>query len=148
MVVTPHALVGAATSRLCNSSAEAFGLGVVSHLLSDKIPHTDYECFSKKGFLKLAADFGCATLLLNEVQCDQKGLWGALGGITPDLLTAPGRKLHIPGTRSLTRFHDWNHTKNDRKGKSNIATQAALALLGSAIYLLLEGKRVEKKYLT
>ena len=42
MILTSHAVVGAALSKVTSSIPGAFALGVISHYLTDAIPHYDY----------------------------------------------------------------------------------------------------------
>lgn len=85
--------------------------------------------------MRLATDFAAAGLLLRLVGSDRRALIGALGGIAPDMVSAPGRRFGIPGTRTLVGLHDWNHTRNERQGAANIATQALLTLAAAGFYL-------------
>lgn len=84
MMMTTHALFGAALGRLAGNRPAAFLLGVASHALGDVLPHNEFP-------LKTDAPIAAATLAL---LCLRYGLTsaelaGALGGIAPDTEHVP-----------------------------------------------------------
>lgn|SRR5690554_6246824 len=111
MVVSIHALAGAALGALTGHPAAAFVTGLVSHAALDAVPHTDYRTAGPgvvDGLLGLA--------FLTWLGIAQPGgelavaaLWGGIGGMLPDTEVAvshiffKGRmKMHFPSHTGLT----------------------------------------------
>ena len=111
MLLTSHALVGAAISVATGDPYAGFAGGVLSHHLLDMVPHFDQGTFrlersrapyltinnkytrfpfNKRDWLILFADFATAGILLSIIfKLLPPNLWpliffGALGGIVPD----------------------------------------------------------------
>lgn len=79
MMMTTHALLGAALGRLTRHRPLAFLLGVASHAAGDVLPHREQP-------LSLDAPLAAATLLLlgRRYGWNSPEAWGAAGGIAPD----------------------------------------------------------------
>lgn len=125
----PHATVGAALGARASSPFSAFLLGVASHFALDAIPHVDYSMDGRAGKLRL---FGDAALSAGAVSLiarrNRNAFWGALGGITPDLISFSQRGLSL----GSTSWHDFAHGRPARPVPS---FAAQLALSAGAILL-------------
>ena len=131
MIVAVHAFTGAALSRLCRTSGQAFALGFASHLVADAVPHRDLDV-PTEGALVLAA-LACIGLAHGV---SSREFVGALGAVAPDLENAVARALDIPDEKLLLPTHNRYHgVKVD-----NVAGQIALALGCIAILALPVGE--------
>lgn len=110
MMITPHAVVGAAVGSVVETPALAFLLGFVSHHILDALPHIDLNnlyddsqdsnlCYNWIDYLVIGIDALIALLVLAvfyQSATDQIASsasahsaafwWGALGGVFPDLI--------------------------------------------------------------
>ena len=120
MVLTPHALIGAAlASAVPEHPLIGFFLGFVSHFILDAVPHWDYHLdffetnlLSRNDLIKLAADF---VLGLSLVWLFVPTLiWGALGALTPDALQFIYRKTKFRFLAPLQSFHLWIHADKEK----------------------------------
>lgn len=77
-----HALVGASLGQSMADETSAFLGGFASHALLDMIPHAEWDLVTQ-GALFAAAAF----MVHQEVERtnDRRLVWGAVGGILPDL---------------------------------------------------------------
>jgi len=132
MVITPHALVGAALGRAAPGMGSAFLLGVASHYLLDAIPHDDYSPEGSGGRVALLIDAVLAGRLIIDGKGSLREVAGALGGITPDLI----HQLHVrlaEGSRgrSVTalheRWHGFIHAPRPPRPPWGLLTQVAAA---------------------
>ena len=116
MVLTPHALVGAAVAgAVPEHPVTGFILGFLSHFILDAIPHWDYDLdffktnsLTVKDLFKLSLDtvlglavVGFFTPIL---------IWGALGGLAPDALQYVSRKTNWRWLDPVQKFHLWIHS--------------------------------------
>lgn len=154
-----HASTGFLLAQFAPNATVAFVVGVASHYVLDAIPHGDMrplqvlQRMSKGKSLAIAVpiDLGLAFLtyvfLSSQVDWSAKLFWGALGGITPDLLW--GGKfllerlgLNIPFLIPLLRwhnvFHEGVHAKEqyDLPHRFGIAYQIVLLAGLVSFYLL------------
>jgi hypothetical protein len=122
MIATPHALAGAFASRFGRNPREALAAGVISHLILDRIPHTDYPLANRK---VLFADLA-ATALLTATLARRHPLaaTGALGGILPDLAMVAEQRA---GVRITLPLHHANHTSIDPPVAIGVLTQLVTA---------------------
>ena len=127
MIVAVHAFTGAALSRLCRTSGQAFALGFASHLVADAMPHRDFDV-SLEGALALAA-LACIGLAHGT---SSREFAGALGAVAPDLENAVAQALHLPDEKLLLPTHNRYHGEK----VDNVAGQVALALGCIAILAL------------
>ncbi len=117
MVATPHALAGAFASRFARDPRGAFAAGVISHLVLDRIPHTDYEPTNRK---VLFADLGTAAFLTAMLKRHRLAAAGALGGVLPDLALVTEKRT---GLRITLPLHSANHTSIEPPVVIGILTQ-------------------------
>jgi len=118
MVATPHALAGAFASRFARSPRGAVAAGVISHLVLDRVPHTDYRLDNRKA---LFADFAAATLL-TAVLGRRHRL--AAAGVLPDLAMATELRT---GLRVTLPLHHANHTSIEPPVVIGVLTQLITA---------------------
>jgi hypothetical protein len=122
MVATPHALAGAFASRFVRSPRGAVAAGVISHLVLDRVPHTDYRLDNRKA---LFADFAAATLLTAVlVRRHRLAAAGAFGGVLPDLAMATELRT---GLRVTLPLHHANHTSIEPPVVIGVLTQLITA---------------------
>ena len=128
MVATPHALAGAFASRFARSPRGALAAGVISHLVLDRIPHTDYRLTNRKALL---ADLATATVVTAALTRRHRlAAAGAFGGVLPDL--AMVAELHT-GMRITLPLHHANHTSVEPPVVVGVLTQ----LITAAVLLTL-----------
>jgi hypothetical protein len=122
MIATPHALAGAFASRFGRNPRGALAAGVISHLVLDRIPHTDYPLANRK---VLFADLATAALLTAAlVRRHPLAATGALGGILPDLAMVAELRT---GLRITLPLHHANHTSIDPPVAIGVLTQVLTA---------------------
>ena len=122
MVATPHALAGAFASRFARSPRGAVAAGVISHLVLDRVPHTDYRLDNRKA---LFADFAAATLLTAVLgRRHRLAAAGAFGGVLPDLAMATELRT---GLRVTLPLHHANHTSIEPPVVIGVLTQLITA---------------------
>lgn len=119
MLATAHVIIGAAAGLAMPNAPLAFVAGVVSHHLMDMVPHWDSGSFyypkkeapAPSGRDLLIAIVDCVIAVWVVVQLLQlpalpyearNMLWGAVGGIVPDLWH------HSPGLQRFTRHWSWS----------------------------------------
>jgi hypothetical protein len=93
MLIASHLVVGGVLGDFVGTPATAFVFGLVSHYALDVIPHydiTDDGVFTKRQITLLAVD-GFIGVVVLVLMINRAGnypclLWGAFGGILPDLL--------------------------------------------------------------
>ena len=105
MIATPHALAGGFASRFARTPRGALAAGVISHLVLDRIPHTDYRLANRRA---LFADVAAATLV-GAALARRRPLAaaGAFGGVLPDLVMVTELRT---GLRVTLPLHHANHT--------------------------------------
>jgi hypothetical protein len=118
MIATPHALAGAFASRFGRNPRGALTAGVISHLVLDRIPHTDYPLANRK---VLFADLAAATVV-TAIMARRRPLAaaGAFGGILPDLAMVAEQRT---GLRITLALHHANHTSIDPPVAIGVLTQ-------------------------
>ena len=79
----PHLAVGASLGNASPNPTVALGLGMVSHIVLDVLPHNDDSSWLQ--VISLAAGLWTTKHLYEQSQKDPKVLWGAAGGLLPDL---------------------------------------------------------------
>lgn len=126
MILTPHAVAGGAlalvTRRIQHprrAIAASLGIGVLTHIGLDTIPHQDYPLVL--GPL-LLADCLAAYLLSRH---NRLVMWGAFGGVLPDLIQGLERIVGVSITQPVHKF--W-HTGTSVSMSTGIMTQALLVL--------------------
>jgi len=79
-----HLVAGAAAGIMAESPAEGFVLGVLTHVILDLIPHHDHESVTT---CILDCVLGTAVFLavIAVFHPEMKIIWGALGGVLPDI---------------------------------------------------------------
>jgi len=139
MILTTHAIVGAAIGRLVLNPYEAFALGFISHFLIDAIPHCAYPLASlinngkdplkkdmvldlrfAKDLVFITVDFCIGISLAIFIFQNAAGftnfslplLAGALGGVLPDALQFAYFKIRREPLTTLQKFH---HNVNGEK---------------------------------
>lgn len=132
MVITPHALAGAALAPPRRPVSALF-LGMASHYGLDAVPHRDYDYTSRLGRVALVADAACAIGILALSGARREQWWGALGGILPDLLCVAEQNLGPTRAGAAhDRFHHTTHTTENLANPANALVQGATALLAGA----------------
>lgn len=81
MYMSTHAAVGAAVGTLTRSSPVGFILGVLSHLILDRIPHHDYKRYTGAAF----DGVGTLMIFLWLAGFPSHIIWAAVGAVLPDL---------------------------------------------------------------
>ncbi len=132
MILTTHAIVGAAIGRLVLNPYEAFALGFISHFLIDAIPHCAYPLASlinneknplkkdmvldlrfAKDLVFIAIDF-CVGIALaififqgvtDFTNFSLPLLAGVFGGVLPDALQFAYFKIRHEPLTTLQKFH-------------------------------------------
>ena len=128
MVATPHALAGAFASRFARSPRGALAAGVISHLVLDRIPHTDYRLTNRKALL---ADLATATVVTAALTRRHRlAAAGAFGGVLPDLAMVAELRT---GLRITLPLHHANHTSIEPPVVVGVLTQ----LMTAAVLLTL-----------
>lgn len=79
MMMTTHALVGAALGRVARNRSAALLLGIASHALGDLLPHR--EC---PAAIDVPIGMGVLALIAAKFGWDSPEMLGAVGGIAPD----------------------------------------------------------------
>jgi hypothetical protein len=122
MVATPHALAGAFASRFARSPRGALAAGVISHLLLDRIPHSDYRLSNR---VVLIADLTTAAVLSAALtRRHHLAAAGALGGVLPDLAMVAEQRS---GLRVTLPLHHANHTSIEPPVVVGVLTQLITA---------------------
>jgi hypothetical protein len=130
MVITPHAIVGAALANLIpDQPALGFGLAFLSHYALDMIPHKDYNIHAfldkktKKAnsilkntktvlsFVSIVTDFIIALLLciiffVNDRKSLVLTLIGIAGAVLPDLFQFLFYKFKVQPLIFIQKIHD------------------------------------------
>jgi hypothetical protein len=118
MVATPHALAGAFASRFARTPREALLAGAISHLILDRIPHTDYRMTNRKA---LFVDLATASILSAALAGRHRlAAMGAFGGVLPDLMMVTEQRTGVLLTLPL---HHANHTSIEPPVLVGILTQ-------------------------
>lgn len=158
MILTTHAIVGAAAGRLVSNPLLAFALGFVSHFLIDAIPHWGYPLASlirdeknllqkdmamNRWFLRdlaiMAVDFCSGVILAIFIFQGKAGfinfslplLAGVMGGVLPDALQFAYFKIRRRPLVDLQKLHirfHLNHTKNIPALPYGILSQVAVII--------------------
>ncbi len=107
-----HAIAGASLGQMMSHESGAFLAGFASHALLDMIPHGEWSLVTQGALFA-----GAALLIHQEVERtnDRRLIWGAVGGVIPDLehfLYDMGwiNKKYFPthnGTLPHGRTHKW-----------------------------------------
>lgn len=84
MYYSTHLVAGATAGFLAESPVEGFALGVLTHIVLDVIPHHDHETVVNC-FLDVAAGTAAFLLVMVIFRPDMRILWGAVGGVLPDI---------------------------------------------------------------
>lgn len=147
MFSTVHAATGAALGSFLPHAPLAFGTGVVSHFLLDRIPHNDPD-FPKgqtrrelishptaRRFFAVAivdVTFTVALILwlLRALPAFPRAslIGGALGGVLPDFLFALSFLVNHPWARWYNRFHKHNHF-NEKKYPVSAVSGSVIQLI-------------------
>jgi hypothetical protein len=124
MIATPHALAGAFASRFARTPRGALAAGVISHLVLDRIPHTDYELDNRWAMF---ADVAAATVVTATLARRHRlAASGALGGVLPDLAVVAELRTGLSVTQPL---HHANHTSIEPPVVVGVLTQLVTAAL-------------------
>jgi len=122
MIATPHALAGAFASRFARTPRGALAAGVVSHLVLDRIPHTDYQLDNRTAVF---ADLAAATVVTTALARRHRlAAAGAFGGVLPDLATVAELRT---GLRITQPLHHANHTSIEPPVAIGVLTQLVTA---------------------
>lgn len=122
-----HACVGAGVGSLLRGRAKAFVAGVASHVIADALPHKD--CSPWIDVPLTAAALG-AVAAWKGTQSPE--LWGAVGGVAPDLEHALVVAGVIEPEQEIFPTHAWSgalHGRETEGGWSQLACALAAVLL-------------------
>ena len=118
MIATPHVLAGAFASRFARTPRQALLAGAVSHLVLDRIPHTDYQLTNRKA---LFADLAAASIVAAALARRHRlAAAGAFGGVLPDLVMVTEQHT---GVRVTLPLHHANHTSIEPPVAIGVLTQ-------------------------
>lgn len=145
MVITPHALVGAAVSTRIPGLAGVV-LAVGSHYALDRIPHDDYQFRGHPERIALdAAVAGLAVLICSPRGRRQRALVGAAAAILPDVASQlwwRAAERHPdwlqPAAQLQERLHSAIHRYTPQSVSDRVLLQGSVAVTGA---LLLSGRR-------
>ena len=129
-------LVGGAAGSLVDHPALALGLGVVSHLPLDMVPHHDLRGYRRDVAITTAvAAVTVAAAALRGVA--RPGLWwGMAGGILPDIENLLWHLGWIEGRYRVFPTHREGRIRHGAvRGPSNLVVQALVGL-GAFIFVL------------
>jgi Na+/proline symporter len=137
VLVTNHALAGAAIGAVTRNPAIAFGLGVASHFGMDALPHWGPDG-DHPYFIRIAVRDGLAGLAVLAAVTAMRSrparwsmLAGALGAVTPDLdkpyYELTGRQLWPV---AVNRFH--SAIQRESPGRMPVEL-AAMVVLGGVV---------------
>jgi len=148
MIATTHIIAGSAIGSQVDAPWLAFVLGFASHHLLDAVPHLDYgDIGNKKGvpfttWLYIGMDLTVGALLLAyfiHTPHHQPGLvWGALGGLLPDIIDNSPLWLRYtrrwPLLKQHWQFHEFVQRYELKPNLKwlNIILQATVIILGLA----------------
>lgn len=120
MMAWVHASVGAAIGRFTDNAPIAFGLGVVSHMLCDLLPHRDLTPREEAPLLGVAMTAIAARngILSPEVA-------GAVGAVVPDVENAASMFGVIPASAMRFPSHQGEHSHGPKM--RTVETQIVLA---------------------
>lgn len=121
MLATAHVVIGAAAGLAMPNTPLAFIVGIVTHHLMDIVPHWDPGSFyypknspedlSVRDVVIAVIDLAVAVYIVVQLMTlpalpyeARNMLWGAVGGIVPDLWH------HSPLLRRFTRHWSWSGT--------------------------------------
>lgn len=169
MIFTPHALAGAAVGVTTGNPILGFMAGFISHHLLDMVPHFDqgtfrltksrapylgtpadygHEQFNKRDWIMLLIDFAMAGILFLIIFASlPTQFWpliffGALGGITPDLIgSSPLWSVQLEekykSAKVYKNFHSFFHfTVPPSLIWLGVTTQ--IIVIGISLFLLLK----------
>ena len=112
MLITPHALSGAALAKMTNSFTLAIPIALASHYVLDAIPSWDVGLNSNKEIIIILIDFFTASLLVFMAVRNErsiKGKWlfitGALLAIFPDVCAQIIYLSSLTGDNPLLNLH-------------------------------------------
>jgi len=131
MMAAVHAVVGAAAGRRLRRPAAALAAGVGTHLVGDLIPHRDFPLA-----LELPLMLAALALLARGRGVTSPTLWGALGGVLPDVENG----LHLMGLvpERAKLFPTHNGVLPHGRPIRSIANQLLLVL--AALVVLRQGR--------
>src|SRR5262249_997136 len=165
MILSPHAVVGAAIANLLPAHpGAAFVLGFASHFALDAIPHADYPIHSAsldpkigaplrfdrallQDAITIGADGLAGLLLALFLFASAENQWAILLGALRAMLPVATRSLPPRAPReplrTLQRLHRWAHTKTEIKERVvlAVASQVLLVLAFSAFSMATHGGR-------
>lgn len=157
MILTPHALIGAAIYTLIPNPWIGIPLAFISHFAADWIPHNHYHskasengefALSINNFLKVGIDFTIAIALCSIITWRHQNILFILAGFLamfPDALSffellckkypLPAKKIILPPLQFIRKFHLAIHAKKDPQRIAFILLQPTIALVSFLIGL-------------
>jgi hypothetical protein len=157
MVLTPHALIGAAIYTFIPNPLIGLPLAFLSHFLADWIPHNHYHsktsengefAISFNNFLKVGADFAIGMALCSVIAWQHQNILFILAGFLamfPDALSffellykkysLPAKKFVLPPLQSIRKFHLAIHAKEDPRKIPFMLLQPTIAITSLLIGL-------------
>jgi len=129
MMAWVHASVGAAIGRFVDNAPVAFGLGVVSHMLCDLLPHRDLTPKEEAPLLGVAM---AAIIARNGLFSPEVA--GAVGAVAPDVENGASMVGLIPASAMRFPTHRGEHSHGPKM--RTVETQILLAGLCLAFALV------------
>lgn len=145
MMITPHTIVGAAAGAAIGSPGLAFLAGFILHHILDALPHVDLNNlyntdtkdrrYSWLDYLVIGIDGLVALTVLwvfsSSTIHPAAFWWGALGGITPDLIDNHPWRFTSRQWPILKQYHWFHH-----KVHCSTGTESRLFWLGMTVEIL------------
>jgi len=166
MFFTPHLIAGGAIGALTGEPASAFLLGVVSHHLLDKTPHTDIGTYYYGRWQQLGVDrsnftisrpldwaigltdviIGCSIgfFVWRATGFNIAVLAGAIGAVLPDVVdNGPFIQLWFRKTAFGKRYHkmhwQFHYTAPPKMWLALAGVLTQLVIMGLSLWILLGG---------
>lgn len=149
MILTTHALIGAAVGKYVHNPLILTAILIPLHYALDTFRHGEYlgqESKTKEVLGKVMLDISCGltivalySLFYHPTTQNMKAMFfGAFISMLPDFITFLHWKLHVPGLGKIYRFHQWVHrykrgSKERQWNLRNTANDILFSLIAIAI---------------
>lgn len=159
MILSTHAVAGAAVGQLTGNPVATFVFGLLSHFVLDAVPHWQYELKSKtynddimaenmaldKRFIRdiviIGIDFFAGIFISILAFAGWNGfadpptalLAGMLGGVLPDALQFVFWKFKREPLVTVQKFHFWVHADWDFDYKSKLGIALQIIIVAAIV---------------